>query len=229
MYIRIHGLPPKLFRPLEIWRHRSLWSTEKQTLASNTAGREPLSGFLCLCFLWNPLAPVPRKLWLDIQRGQQRGRTQSIAPPGSVLPRALILLSCDVTGCSNSGNAIIGLPLKACREPSYQVLFLKPPCMGAKYFESCPALCHGMDCSLPGSFVQRNLQARILELIAVPSSRVCSQPKDGTHIALHLLHWPAGSLPLASPGKPKTSQVPFVPPQILGQHFMYTSLLTHFS
>ena len=116
-------------RNLEPW---SLWSIENQTLASNTAGREPLSGFLCLCFPWNPSAPGPRKLWLDIQKGQQRGRTQGIASPGSVLPRALILLSCDVTGSSNGGSAITGVPLKARREPAYQVLFLKPPCMGAK-------------------------------------------------------------------------------------------------
>ena len=39
-----------------------------------------------------------------------------------------------------------------------------------------------MDCSLPGSFVLVMLQARILEWVAVLSSRGSSQPRDQTHI-----------------------------------------------
>ena len=38
---------------------------------------------------------------------------------------------------------------------------------------------------------------RILEWIAMPSSRASSKPKDGTHLSLRFLHWQAGSLPLA--------------------------------
>ena len=37
-----------------------------------------------------------------------------------------------------------------------------------------------MDCSLPGSFVQGIFQARILELVAISSSRGSSQPRDRT-------------------------------------------------
>ena len=37
--------------------------------------------------------------------------------------------------------------------------------------QSCPALCDPMDCSPPGSSVHGVLQARILEWVAVPSSR----------------------------------------------------------
>ena len=47
----------------------------------------------------------------------------------------------------------------------------------------------------------RILQARILEWVAMPSSRGCSQFKEWTRIS-SLLHWQVGSLPLASPGKP---------------------------
>ena len=36
--------------------------------------------------------------------------------------------------------------------------------------QSCPTLCNPMDCSLPGSSVHRNLQARILEWVASPPS-----------------------------------------------------------
>ena len=58
-----------------------------------------------------------------------------------------------------------------------------------------------VDCSPPDSSVYGILQARILEWIAVPSSRGSSQPRDQTHL-LHLLHWQACSSPLAPPGKP---------------------------
>ena len=46
--------------------------------------------------------------------------------------------------------------------------------------QSCPTLCNPMDCSLPGSSVHRILQARILEWVAMPSSRGSSQPRDRT-------------------------------------------------
>ena len=45
------------------------------------------------------------------------------------------------------------------------------PCMGAKSLQSCPTLCDPMDCSPPGSSVHGILQARILEWVAMPSSR----------------------------------------------------------
>ena len=37
--------------------------------------------------------------------------------------------------------------------------------------QSCPTLCNPMDCSLPGSSVHENSQARILEWVAIPFSR----------------------------------------------------------
>ena len=65
------------------------------------------------------------------------------------------------------------------------------------------ALCEPMDCSLPGSSVHGILQARILEGVVMPSSRGSSWPRDQTHVCLlSPLHWQAGSLPLAPPGKP---------------------------
>ena len=53
-----------------------------------------------------------------------------------------------------------------------------------------------MNCSPPGSSVHGILQARILEWVAMPSSRGSSQP-----CLLHLLHWQTASLPLVPPGK----------------------------
>ena len=49
--------------------------------------------------------------------------------------------------------------------------------------QTCPTLCNPMDCSLPGSSVQGVLQARILEWVAIPSSRGSSQPRDQTHVS----------------------------------------------
>ena len=40
-----------------------------------------------------------------------------------------------------------------------------------------------MDCSLPGSSVHGISQARILEWVAISSSRGSSQPKDQTHVS----------------------------------------------
>ena len=44
----------------------------------------------------------------------------------------------------------------------------------AKSLQSCLILCNPMDCSPPGSSVQGILQARILEWVALPSSRESS-------------------------------------------------------
>ena len=45
------------------------------------------------------------------------------------------------------------------------------------------------------------LQARILEWVVISYSRGFSKPRDQSHTSTCLLHWQAGSLPLASPGK----------------------------
>ena len=44
-------------------------------------------------------------------------------------------------------------------------------CCVCSVTQSCPALCDSMDCSLPGSSVHGILQARILECVAISSSR----------------------------------------------------------
>ena len=44
-------------------------------------------------------------------------------------------------------------------------------------------LCNTMDYSPPGSSIHGILQARILEWVAMPSSRKPSWPRDGTHVS----------------------------------------------
>ena len=72
---------------------------------------------------------------------------------------------------------------------------------------SCLTLCDPMDSSPPGSSVRGILQARVLEGAAMPSSKGASRPTDRTGVSYVSLHWQAGSLPLAPPGKREGSQV----------------------
>ena len=58
--------------------------------------------------------------------------------------------------------------------------------------QSRAALCDPMGCSPPGSSVHGISQARILELVAISSSRESSRPRDGTRNPLCLLHWQGG-------------------------------------
>ena len=58
--------------------------------------------------------------------------------------------------------------------------------------QSCPTLCHPMDCSPPGSSVHGILQARILEWAAMPSSRGSSQSRNRTPQTDSLLSEPPG-------------------------------------
>ena len=71
---------------------------------------------------------------------------------------------------------------------------LVPACVLSHF--SGVQLCDPMDCSLPGSSAHGMLQARILEWVAMPSSRGSSRPRDQT------VSPQAESLPLAIPGKP---------------------------
>ena len=68
-------------------------------------------------------------------------------------------------------------------------------CMQAKLLQSCPTLCHPMDCSPLGSSVHGILQT-ILEWVAMPSSRGV-EPMSPVSPALQ-----ADSLCTEQPGKP---------------------------
>ena len=67
--------------------------------------------------------------------------------------------------------------------PACPACFLWPiiMCVCAKLLQSCPTLCN-TTVSLPGSPVHGILQARILEWVAISSSRGSSQPRDRTHV-----------------------------------------------
>ena len=79
------------------------------------------------------------------------------------------------------GNILVHARLRSCF--SHGQLFVTP-----------------MACSLPGSSVDGILQARILEWIALPSSKGSSWPRDLPHASC-FQHWQVGSLSVAPPGK----------------------------
>ena len=55
--------------------------------------------------------------------------------------------------------------------------------------QSCPTLCDPMDCSLAGSSVHGIFQARILEWVALLSSRGSSPPRDQTQVSCTAGRW----------------------------------------
>ena len=93
------------------------------------------------------------------------------------------------------------------------------PC--AKSLQLCPTLCNPIVCSLPGSFVDAILQARILEWVAVPFSRGSSQPRNWTHISS--VSWIAGRFLTNEP--PGEAPAPLEPLQKEGK---WQRTLAHF-
>ena len=75
-------------------------------------------------------------------------------------------------------------------------------CVHAKSFQLCLTLWDAMDCSPPGSSVHGILLARILEWVDVSLLQGIFLNQGSNPRLFHLLHWQAGSLPLALPGKP---------------------------
>ena len=98
----------------------------------------------------------------DLEMGQQPSKMSSVPHPGL---RCLLV-------CSQSSLPFPGITL------GYSLA------LRAKSLQSCPTLCDPMDCIPPGSSAHGILQARILEWVAMPSSRVSSPPGDRTRMSL---------------------------------------------
>ena len=78
-------------------------------------------------------------------------------------------------------------------------------CVCAKLLQLCPILCDPTGCCPPGSSVHGILQARILEWVAMPSSRGSSQPRDWTESLMSAALVDV-SLPLVPPGRERQWQ-----------------------
>ena len=71
-------------------------------------------------------------------------------------------------------------------------------CQSLLVAQLCPTFCDPMDCSPPGSSVHGILQAAMLEWIAIPFSRVSSQPRDQACVSCSA----GGAFRCKLPGKP---------------------------
>ena len=90
---------------------------------------------------------------------------------GCIFCRNLVFVSIP-TPC----RIILGSQSEVC--PSLALVSCVCVCVHTKSLQSCPTLCDTMDHRPPGSSVHRILQGRILERIAMFSSRGSSQPRD---------------------------------------------------
>ena len=97
--------------------------------------------------------------------------------------------------------------------------------MYAQQFQSCPTLCNCIDWNPPGSSVPGIFQARILEWVAMPSSRGPSQPRDRTHVSC--VFCIAGRFfTTEPPGKPLTDLSPVLKKVLHIQEMLSQCLLS---
>ena len=85
-----------------------------------------------------------------------------------------------IDGKQNMQNVQHHLPLGKWQRPWWDTLHSYWFGLVAKL---CPTLWDPMDCRLPGSSVHGILQVRILEWVAMPSSRESSRSRDRTQLA----------------------------------------------
>ena len=76
------------------------------------------------------------------------------------------------------------------------------PCMPAQLIQPCVTLCDLMDCSPPGSSVHGILQARILEWVAMPFSRIFLTQGLNSRLPASPA-FQADTLPTEPPGRPE--------------------------
>ena len=93
--------------------------------------------------------------------------------------------------------------------------------------QSCPVLCHPVDCSPPGSSVRGILQARILDWVAIPLQGIF--PTQGSNLGL--LHCfsggSGGKEPACNAGGP--GSIPGSGDPGEGSPFLEKGMATHFS
>ena len=90
------------------------------------------------------------------------------------------------------------LPAPCCQVKQLFLFVSAAAAAAAKSLQSCPTLCNRTDGSPLGSPIPGILQARILEWVAILLQGIFLTQGSNPSV----LHWQAGSLPLAPPGKP---------------------------
>ena len=86
--------------------------------------------------------------------------------------------------------------------PCYKLFIEMTSDICAKLLQSCPTLCDPMDYSLPGSSVHGIFPGKNMGVDCYFLLQGIVLTQGSNPSLLSLLHWQAGSLPLAPPGKP---------------------------
>ena len=115
------------------------------------------------------------------------------------MKRALLFLIITIPACYLKENQTIHKTIKKKRRKSSLILPLRDCCcLAAKL---CLTFCYPVDCNPPGSYVHGICQARILEWLAISSSRGSSQPRDQTCVSCRWIFFIS-----EPPGKPTTQR-----------------------
>ena len=149
----------------------------------NSPGQNTAMGSLSLLqgYLPNPgIKPRSPALWADSLPSEPPGKPYTDksdlkGTAGSACLKTSLPLS---PGCL---HLLMLMPTR-CRSPRGRAtLHSVGLCVRAKSLQLCLTLCNPMDCSPPVSSVHGVLQARILEWVAMPSSRGSSQLPQGSN------------------------------------------------
>ena len=122
----------------------------------------------CLCTPWVP------SQWYLVQRGWVNGSQPRRFPtPACRPPHPRDSWQCleALTGGAGFATSVRG------QRPEIRLNILQCSEGGGVSAQACPTLCDPMDCSPPGSSVHGISQARILEWIAICSSRGIFRPR----------------------------------------------------
>ena len=138
---------------------REYWSREELSFGSLLGHRELVKMTRAPARLWSTPSHLGTWYWLTAPKN----------PQGSSLTSKCYLPALSPpTWPSRS----------VCRPPSSSLGSLERPFHFSQKCQLCLTLCNPMDCSPPGSPVHGVLQARILQWVAMPSSRGSCRPKD---------------------------------------------------
>ena len=134
--------------------------------------------------LSNPgIKPRSPTLWTDSLSAELQGKPKNTGVSSLSLLQHIFPSQESNWGLPHTGRILYRLSSQGSQKHQWGVVSVAQP---------CPTLCDPMDCSPPGSSVRGILQARILEWVAMPSSRGSSWPRDRTDsLPSELCHpWP---------------------------------------
>ena len=134
-------------------------------------------GELGFLLLWFPVLCLFSEVYIIIQSCYQGGRRLVAKPPQKPIS---MLQSLILKGTDQLIQPVL-LSVDFVSVDSTSVCLLS--CL------LCPTLCNTMDCRLPRSSVHGILQARLLEWVAMPSSRGTSQLRDQTGLSYVSCRW----------------------------------------